>query len=81
MRCGTLILWSAHRNGEPICVPGIAHSQIIEDWIRTESALLEHGNHARRAPRYQAHGRHTGSAPGQVDVLSKRGFTDEVKEP
>lgn len=73
-------LWTAHRNGEPICVPGIADPQIIEDWIRTEPALLEHGNHARLAPRYQAHGPHTGSAPGQVDVPSKRGFTDEAKE-
>ena len=51
-------LWTAHRHGEVLCVPGIENPELLQHWTDTEPTLLRQGNHATLAPRY----RHPGTA-------------------
>ncbi len=47
-------LWTAHRRGEALCVPGIEDPDLIQSWQQHEPALLQAGNHARLARRYRS---------------------------
>ncbi len=46
-------LWTAHRQGEVLCVPGIEDPEVLRRWTDTEPTLLLQGNHAELAPRYR----------------------------
>ncbi|MET8627648.1 SDR family NAD(P)-dependent oxidoreductase [Kitasatospora sp. NPDC004669] len=46
-------LWTARRQGEVLCVPGIEDPEVVRCWTDTEPALLLQGNHAQLAPRYR----------------------------
>jgi uncharacterized protein len=46
-------LWTAHRQGEVLCVPGIEDPEVIQRWTDTEPALLLQGNRAELAFRYR----------------------------
>lgn len=43
-------LWTAHRQGEVLCVPGIEDPEVLEHWTAVEPTLLLQGNHAELAP-------------------------------
>lgn len=46
-------LWTAHRQGEVLCVPGIEDPEVLRRWMDVEPTLLLQGNRAQLAPRYQ----------------------------
>ncbi|WP_371476491.1 SDR family NAD(P)-dependent oxidoreductase [Kitasatospora sp. NBC_00315] len=49
-------MWTAHRRGEALCVPGIDDPTLIRHWEQHEPALLQAGNHAQLANRYRNSG-------------------------
>lgn len=47
-------MWTAHRRGEVLCIPGVDDPDVIRRWEHHEPALLRAGNHARLADRYRS---------------------------